>query len=566
MVNTDVMMLLAQYVEYGTMLSLLAANPTPQFVRGLYNHDSDFWHRRLGAQTGRGCLVAADGSGEVATDVPWTRKAQHDALTTRCGRLFLSTHGGGDDETTYLNDSLLLATNRRVKAVASAGSPNVYEDDDSTELAVVALWEDGTVRSLYTRIRSVVFNSDINTLIEDDEKWEIVMGATSVPRTPFSYEENSTSPLPLMRTMTVINDMFDGQYILALDYEGILWYTPLPSHISKIDKHCTMSRVSSPTGVPGRILHVGKALGRSGRRLGSRAALVHTIPIITTEDGTQYMLRFHEMAIDLSTVGHRPTEQVNAYVPVYIPVDASVEAIVGSYPRCMIGEPNAPSTIDAVVYPAAQYMATNIRFDDISLAALQSPEDNDIQYSVVDGRLVAIVDPQIGTDIAGPAPTHCSPTKGELSTLESALGIPQDDYSAMAHTYQTPLLPKWMLGASPYTSEDARYMQRVAVALDRLNHTPYLAANSTDYSDASNNIVYILRPDGSIDIVAYVRTIGEGVGSYGVGPYESVVIHNKAYGMITAEWEDEYEGEPIEAMVYIAVPSDQYQLLYGIGV
>lgn len=78
LLNTDIVTLLAAHVDYHTMLSILAANPSNTYlIRGLYSHHSSFWHLRIGVHTGKIALSAG----------PWSPKLQHDALIHRSGHL-----------------------------------------------------------------------------------------------------------------------------------------------------------------------------------------------------------------------------------------------------------------------------------------------------------------------------------------------------------------------------------------------------------------------------------------------------------------------------------------------
>ena len=571
-INADVVAIIAQYADYEVMLSLLAACPTSQFARGLYTHDSDFWHRRLGAQTGRGCLVAADGSGKVATDVPWTRKVQHDTLTTRSGRLVMMIDDGEDEDDPKLrNYPILLNTDLRIKAMVNIGDRYAhYTGEEGTlYLNLIALWEDGTLRTLHTKIESVGFLEEINNVVEDESQWQMAVGSDYVSVATIRQSEDLvTSSLPHMKSMVLIDDPLDGDYILALDYEGTLWYSKVPRGLG-FDDELVMSRVTAPPGIggpssgkPGPIRYVGKAKAHYGPILGSHKERLHTIPIVTTESGDQYILRFRTTIDPTGDVSDEDDEYDDmdepglAFVPIYIPVGSSVGDVVNTYPQ-PLGESLDIST-NNVIYPTTRYVVTHTHDD-------ESPEYEDkvseyIQYTSSDGTLYAILEPRIGNNLVGPS--RGSVTSDDLAALEDATWPSMTDGWDRIRIYQTPLLPKWTLGAPPYTAVNPN-LPRLGIALTRFIKDPYLNIAVTDHSGQSEDVAYVLMADGSVVMIGDVTTLRRSYGrKYSL---TQAVITGKKYGLVMVDLDGD-AGASIESMVYIDVSRDRFKLMYGIGV
>lgn len=183
----DVITILAEHVDHDTMLALLAARPdNVSLVRALYSPNSMFWHRRIGAHTGKGCLVTDTG---VPAAVKWTLRDQHNTIIPRCGYLALQ----GWESTAYLFGSSSIPTtaitNVRIKGVVVATYntgrqhyKHVPSNTPYVHTLIVALWSDGRLRYISTWINTKETTNDYLTkMLEDPSSWSMAMSADIVP-------------------------------------------------------------------------------------------------------------------------------------------------------------------------------------------------------------------------------------------------------------------------------------------------------------------------------------------------------------------------------------------------
>lgn len=572
-IPTDILIVIAQYVEYHTMLSLLAARPSPQFVRGLYDHHSDFWCQRLGAQTGYGCLVREDETGKRATNAPWTPKMQHDALTQRSGYLVLSFNDPPHDQFT-------LTTNRRIKALVN-WSLRLEEYRSGYALAIVALWEDGTIRILSVATKTTVRN--LIAIIEDDSRWILTVASDYVPYSrplPVEADGVSTSPLPKMRTM-VRYDM--GVGILALDYDGILWrLSPDSIPNGRNIKRVTMTRVSTIASI-GRIMHIG-TIQINTPYIMSRE--FKSIPMVTTEGGDRYILRIPEVGAQLPGE-HRARIAIPTYVAlvqeiVYqgdeIQYDSdAIATIVGTYRPTYSHDWGRDSDL---LYPRVPYMILTPHNVDTMLKHL--PDGRTIDRSAM-GPLQCDVPPPGGNIYLGALSTICyvaspvvvtdglsGPTKvgvseGEVWDIESEGGAKL-----------IPLAPKWILGLTQtYRTLHGRGggEKTIAEAIEHYAQTPFIGYVSPEVG-IDERVAMMLRPDGSVDIVidkykSEIAVEDHKIDNLFARTTQRIVINHgvpREYGIIRVDLGRAIGQNKIVAMVHIGGALGGAGTLYGVGV
>lgn len=580
-VNIDIIMLIAQHTEYHIMLGLLAAYPSPEFARGLYIHTSDFWCKRLGAQTGYGCLTKDDGTGKHATDAPWTPKMQHDALTQRSGYLVLSF------KRPYHTEPLLLSTNRRVKAVVDAsdlGKDGVYN------LAVVALWEDGTVRVL-----SISLQGDeqyVISTIEDDSAWVTAVAADYLyPDQPL-YSERSDVPysrLPRMKMMLSPNP-YTG--ILALDYDGVVWRMSRDSlHIYEDDVPF-MARVSGPATVVNRL---GEVVEGEDADRGDIGRIVHLdiiqsnpasaitiqtsqlIPVVTNEDGERYMLRIIKTD---SAEPYNANSHIKTHTPVYMQLSQTVKGKRGDVlydanaVARMVGEYRPTQEHgwdddgDRLLYPQAPYIITRT-YDDKSLIVHRTGKlvvrgSNPIEEyrPMLDRDRMGVLQGIAQSDVLVTYTT--SPTL----VLDAVEGPTKDDATigdivdlrgmARADTvvHLVPLAPKWFLGLTGWIVEMRELVDADIMAIDHYAQVPFIETIATDRW-GSRGLVHLLRSDGSVDVMNEARKLEKAT--------DRIVVEGREYGVVKVKLSGAI-GRKLRAMVHIGRSWGNDESLCGIGV
>lgn len=174
----DVLNVIAQHADWSTTLTLLAARPgNHSLVRGLYEGNSSFWEGRLGAQTGFGPLLRENpetGHVSRARDTAetggWSAKDQHDAVIQRVGCALVAP--SEDDDKSTLDEDLIgsLLTNLRVRYLVD----HSMNDKDERKVRLIALWEDGTIRTLTRAIpRGVKNDVYVRDTVENRGLWDL---------------------------------------------------------------------------------------------------------------------------------------------------------------------------------------------------------------------------------------------------------------------------------------------------------------------------------------------------------------------------------------------------------
>lgn len=555
------------------MLSLLAARPSSQFARMLYSHSSDFWCQRLGAQTGRGCLVRPDGTGRRALDAPWTPKAQHDILVQRSGYLTLTLNM--DNEDVPRAKWPIVATSRRIKAMVGRNwTSRGY--GKTTELTILALWEDGTVRFLDEIVKSAD-PMRIKAVIEDDSAWRMAVASDYVERIEFDRHPGDmpTSPLPRMKMMIRTAD--DTRSILALDYDGVLWHTLLPEYqYLENDTVIAMARVSIPSADSGvrrpgsgssRVSDIGRILHITNVRAHRLNERIHTttdtITLVTTESNERYLLDVMFSKIKrLGTVG---TAHAIARLPVYFPIDnKGITDVIATYShRDQSDSSTVPSSnIDddiTYLYPLAPYGVLKNPNDPRIAANIDDVASDHVQVILYRERPEEVLMPIIDQGLVGP--TERVATYDDISEL---LRIAQ--FVNKWNGYYIPLMPNWMSMTIPFTG-NYRNRPSAAKAIDKLVLTPSIGAIAHPFVGLRYGETYFLKPNGSVDMVTIINQKNRGLIK---GPivevYDDEDRETYEYGVITLDL-TEAIGERIEAMVHIDIAADPARrVVYGVGV
>lgn len=554
--NSDLISIIGQYADYGTLLAMVAAYPTPTLTQALYSPSSPLWDRRLQSLTGRGCLRDPYRPNRPASS-PWSCKAQHDAALPRAGYLVTEAIGNGG------NDRIMVCTNRRIKGMIEYVSTQVEVVDEvnGTEIAysvdkhhIIAIWEDGSVRRLWASIMALD-NGDtdverLKTIIEGDEDWDLVRVA---PYIPVVYEVDrrgtaATTPfLPPMRMLASLSGPVYGPAILCLDNEGVLWYGTVNTEFDHDPDPILLARITPPSQIPGepytRVAHFTVVQSK----VGSTDANGPPIVILSYEDGSEQLLHIRHNAT--VQVGYSQ-RRVECHLPIYYPSRTAATKAVSVYPNPILlssdtivvdtnGEPMMDQSAFYFVIgvpSAASYFPYPYRVDDVRSAYCQLlASGKPVVASVEHG---AITDPSLhhhqGTSY------DIDP---DIAAIQSYMNEHDDYQVAVAQFYRITIYPHWNLGAPPVHSKN---MSKEDKLLSR--HYTYIQAAMTAWGSKLS----ILTPEGGVvSVVKYP------------GP-DATTVDDGLY-VRTVDLAEKSGGE-VEAMVRMANVTWSGETATGIGV
>lgn len=626
--NADVLGVIMQYVDYSQMLALVAAYPVTQLVRPLYHHHSIFWHQRLGAQTGRGCLVTSMENNALAVDSPWSTKTQHDALLPRPGYLIISIPVG--------KVNVMVATARRVKAVVdSSAEVDILVNGHQRKayrIHILALWEDGSLCELMHEVPTRrITDHDVATIkaaIEGDDLWHHIKAAVPRPIKTMTLPKGKTAPLPRMRMM-INSGRRLVDWTVCLDYEGNVWAgrfgMPEGSQAGTPDSHLALSQVSYPDmlGADGELFIVSHIAHVSSSRIShgvppisSNSLHSEQLVVASLYDGRQYLLHLGERTMGYplppdpaDSPGTKRVATLNVAVPVYyslstlsasdLVVDHPIMApdVANVYPplgrdSIVVGDLKGVSDqVTAIIpyrnYREATYLTPQVvvalyTSQSVLLRMYPTPDDNK-QSRRVAGKIAY---PVVMDDrVSAPLPSGATTTEvvDMVASMNEIDSVKADSSTRTLGWYQVFILPKWTLGAIDAHSVGTINLREIEGSRLHTRSTKF-----RKYAGIAPFKGYVVSPDGGlahVDIrtlpdwngvhkITYtdipLTNIGGSVDEGSVGEDIGVVAERIVTKPSKSKGKKTKDATPIPqvigAMVQLNVGEQEEKMVRGIGV
>ena len=229
---------IAVWSNRGVLPSLLLASGDRDLVTRTMAPTSDFWAKRLVAETGMGLLTRspnADPSEYAAIDqtiARWTAKMQHDAIVPPVGRALISS----SDQ----RQSPPAVTTWRVRGIVDYSSNAVVSIKGHGRYArtyrVIMLTEDGLLRYMWRRVRlarptEVLNTADACSHLNDKANWSLARLDSDL--------HGPDEVIPPLRIMVVLR-----RTIALLDYDGNMWVASV--NVSSTNVLMPLRRVTMP--------------------------------------------------------------------------------------------------------------------------------------------------------------------------------------------------------------------------------------------------------------------------------------------------------------------------------
>lgn len=611
----DLLNILALHVDHSVLLAFLAARPhNSSLIRSLYNHRSPFWNDRLGAQTGRGCMVdrvtglphletqSTDalhtGSDQGGLNI-WTPRVQCNALVPRSGYLITSSSVGGN-----------IVTNIRVKGVVEktdeeggqfAYWPNtdrmsrLYGDlamsvEFYMRTEVVALWEDGIVRQFSQAVpmRTVAayrgsrsrhdkpeYDKEwilqaMKKRLEDVGEWAVV--------TRFQYNEgadNQASP-PRMRQMVPIGwqTQVRGDVVIAylLDYDGRLWFLSQSGA-----KHSQVGPIKMG------LIALGQDVG----------PIQSIVPVTAPTDTTIYPSSLYtnqaykRMVVASTTDGREyivvipngrtiETEHIPYILsPIVVPIPAMATLAAHTLPTSPSMVRQRINDGDEILQPTVPYLIWSPSFWDDGADSVRAL--NEWQEDVLSSPITARANDNLDVLVTKPfvdAPTRIAtaPSKADGPATNGDMQLAIDHLSSVSGEQLSswnliPVLPKWGLGSITIIQEimgqDTAGRTKVTARSPEIVSTfVHLAWHQAIYEQKSPAVSALL-PGGRVASTAYhseATKIGTGYEAIKAEDFQLTYGPRRATLLLRLV-DDDYD--PI-SFVYINTSKDG--VVSGIGV
>lgn len=342
----DILYTIATHTPYNTALTLLAARPNNgTLLRALYNPQSDFWHRRLGSYSGRGCLADAT-TGLPTQKALWTYKMQHDALVPREGHLILSDlpHSYADSAS---GEDRGIFTNVRVRRVICCSSAEIGRKSKLDQygnvmpnivLRYIIITECGELRYLVHKMNidpDTDWKAETRSAAETPDKW----------LTPQFYLAGRSRPQvePKMKVMVECD-----HDVVCLDHEGCLWLVP---EANLLDPEAGRSVQAIELTLPSSLISTGPVLSITqithtdmAYATGGGHNLDHAILLTLSTSSQECILFLHDMSLG---------ERYDAIVPRFALVQPEVSALAHTWVRPILPDGHDKS---APIAPYGPYL------------------------------------------------------------------------------------------------------------------------------------------------------------------------------------------------------------------
>lgn len=531
---------IATYLSYDKMLALLAARPdNTTLVRGLYDPNSSFWRRRVGAITGKRSLVLRtpeETKGDVEAsvrptsakkDTRWSPRLQHHTLVPRGGNIVMGCKGQ-----VYSTD----ITNVRQAIILDPRPAPLYDPQRGKgETQLVVLDNEGKVY-----VTDLPISSDAGKCsgYEDGPLHTIKMQRIDRP-----FFRRYMEGVPIfdhkIRTMVALDHI-----IVYLDYEGKLWISTknVGSMLSLSIVELPLPRIMEDDG---QVRFIRKVSARpvvegGPPDLGVGEPMVHykSLLLITMSSrGTDYLVDFTTSGAGKSIVVYPSI--ISIPEEAYVVTSAACLSLLGEevkvpkpLPRRRLrlkkddevsgvvegkaatsndtaGKRYAPSGVTksigsalplrdgGTIYPTAPVLLVGTSYIPTrSERAIFYHREDDYGYAVSIARPIMCAQPaDVVTDYAGLAPTSKS------IEVAAAVMVANSRTAAYEPAYVT-LLPHWTMGdlGSEYWS---RRVARGEVALPVGVSTPPVNSLSLDDSH-----LLLVEEDGKLVVVGDKKQVG----------------------------------------------------------